>query len=534
MALPTYGEDLTDIDLAEAASTGFVALNISGGGGGAPAFGADLGMQGEGCWDKPCSSAERAIAVNKTPGAGVVAAGVHIFQWGFCATPGITDTLATRGAYVLAGTGTGDIVQFHVEGSETFGAVGRVGRCYPYRYVTTANTGSIPYRTVLGTPGATPTYFGYGLKTIATAKGSNIGMDAVRYGTGAYISDGEVANPATFDGFATQNDLIANRWGILTRVGNSYELQGRFVIGQDNTKTPTQAYFEDSDVNISIVDTVHTETDFTQIIIDQSLTQVYFTNISLTALGTNNPGQFNITDATTVSINGGTWTEIGVTNLSSAAIVDGLTWRRCGAVTSNGASISNCTFDDNSSPLVVAALSEISNCTFLSSGTGHAVNLGTIAADVSMGWDSFHDGYTPASSGNEVILVSVNSGITLTINVTGGNSPSVYNTGLGTVTVVSSATLTITGLEAGTEVRVHRTSDLTLLDGIETVVTPDGITYSDGRTRYKFDYNYSTVEAVFLQILNLNYIFQKINITLTAGGGTLPVQQIVERNYSNP
>ena len=534
MALPTYGEDLTDIDLAEAASTGFVALNISGGGGGAPAFGADLGMQGAGCWDKPCSNAERAIAVNKTPGAGTVAAGVHIFQWGFCATPGITDTLATRGAYVLAGTGTGDIVQFHVEGSDTYGAVGRVGRCYAYRYVTTANTGSVPYRTVLGTPGATPTYFGYGLKTIATAKGSNIGMDAVRYGTGAYISDGEVANPGTFDGFATQNDSINNRWGILTKVGTSYELQGRFVIGQNNAGTPTQAYFEDSDVNISLVDTVHSETDFTQIIVDQASTQVYFTNISITALGTNNPGQFNITDASVVSINGGTWTEIGTTSLDASATVDGLTWRRCGAVTSNGSAISNCTFDGNTSPLVLTNLSEISNCTFIRGTAGHGINLGTISANIAMGWDSFTDGYVAASNANETILVSVDSGVTLTINVTGGNSPSVYNTGLGSVSVVSSATLSIVGLEAGTEVRIHRTSDLTLLDGIETVVTADGITYTDGKTRYKFDYNYSTVEPIFIQVLNLNYIFQKINYTLTAGGGTLPVQQIIERNYSNP
>lgn len=179
-------------------------------------------------------------------------------------------------------------------------------------------------------------------------------------------------------------------------------------------------------------------------------------------------------------------------------------------------------------------MSEISNCTFISAGTGHGVNLGTISANVAMGWDSFHDGYTAASSGNEVILVSVDSGITLTINVTGGNSPSVYNTGLGTVTVVSSATLTITGLEAGTEVRVHRASNLDLLDGIETVVTPDGLTYSDGRIRYKFDYNYSVVEDVFFQILNLNYIFQKIDFSLTADGGVLPVQQIIERNYINP
>ena len=106
MAVPSYTEDLTDIDLAESGSTGWTAFNISGGGGGTPAFGADFGMQGAGCWDKAASNTERGLAVNKTPGTGTVAAGVHIFVWGFVATPGVTTSLATRGAYVLVGTGT--------------------------------------------------------------------------------------------------------------------------------------------------------------------------------------------------------------------------------------------------------------------------------------------------------------------------------------------------------------------------------------------------------------------------------------------
>jgi hypothetical protein len=461
MAAPSYTEDLTDIDLAESGSTGFVALNISGGGGGAPAFGADLGMQGAGCWDKPCSSAERAIAVNKTPGTGTVATGVHIFQWGFCATPGITDNLATRGAYVLAGTSTSDLTQFHVEGNETFGAIGRVGKCYTYRYVTTANTGSSPYRTLIGTPGATPTYFGYGLKTTATAKGSNIGMDAVRYGTGAFITAGEIANPATFDGFSTQNDSNTNRWGILTNIGGSYELQGTFAIGQNNAGTATLAYFNDSDVSISLLDTVHSLTDFTKVIIDHASTEVYWTNISLTALGTNNPGQVVVNNASTVvEITGGTWTSIGITTLRAACVIDGLTWRTSGQVTANGASLDNAVFDRSSAStaLSIADLDLLTACTFVSDGTGHAVNLGTIAATDTMTWDNSLESVTTEWDGsagttvgvsgtaNDAILVNVATSQTLTISVaTGASIPNVRNTGAGTVTITAGqVTTTIT------------------------------------------------------------------------------------------
>lgn len=453
MAVPSYTEDLTDIDLAESGSTGWTAFNISGGGGGAPAFGADFGMQGNGCWDKAASSAERGLAVNKTPGTGTVAAGVHIFVWGFNATPGVCQNLATRGAYVLIGTGTGDFVQFHVEGSDTYGAAGRVGKCYPINYLTTANTGSVPYRTVTGTPGATPTYFGFGLNTNATVKSSNMGCDAIRYGTGAYITAGDSGTPATFGGFNTQNDAIANRWGILTKVGGSYELQGRFVIGQNNSKVATLAYFDDSDQAITVVDTPHSEADFTQIIVDHASTTCLLTNINITAAGTHNPGRFVVNNASsTVTITGGTWTGIGISTLRAGCTIDGLTWRTTDAITLNGADIQNCIIDKNTA--TSAVVTTPSNMTgnvvdnvFISDGTGHAVNLGSVAASTSFTWKNTLVGYvagttgdpiTAGTSGNEAILCNVASGQKLTINVgTGYTVPSVKNDGSGTVAVVS-------------------------------------------------------------------------------------------------
>ena len=461
MAAPSYTEDLTDIDLAESGSTGWTAFNISGGGGGAPAFGADFGTQGAGCWDKAASNAERAAAVNKTPGAGTVAAGVHIWQWGFNATPGVCENLATRGAYVLIGTGTNAFVQYHVEGSDTYGAAPRVARCYVVDYRTDANTGSIPYRTVTGSPGATPTYFGFGLNTNASVKGSNFGVDAVRYGTGAYITAGEIANPITFDGFATQNDSINNRWGILTKLGASYELQGRFVIGQNNAGTPTLAYMDDSDVNIAIVDTVHSAADFTQIIIDHASTEVYWTNISLTALGTINPGRVVVNNASTVvEITGGTWTDIGITTLRAGCVVDGLTWRTSGQVTANGASLTACIFDRSSAStaLSIADLDLLDGCEFISDGTGYAIDLGTISATDTMGWNCTDTGYAAqgGTATNRTILVNVASGQTLTINVAAGaTTPTYNNTGSGTVSVVSgqvTTTITVVDINTGSPI----------------------------------------------------------------------------------
>jgi len=95
-------------------------------------------------------------------------------------------------------------------------------------------------------------------------------------------------------------------------------------------------------------------------------------------------------------------------------------------------------------------------------GTGHAVDLGTISASVSMAWDNDVTGYpsqaagepiTPGTSGNETILVNVASGQTLTINVTPGKTiPSVKNDGPGVVNIPAGSPVTtkITAKEFGT------------------------------------------------------------------------------------
>lgn len=472
MAAPAYTEDLTDIDLAESGSTGWTAFNISGGGGGVPAFGADFGMQGAGCWDKAASNAERAAAVNKTPGTGTTGTGVHIYQWGFVATPGICDVYATRGVYVLIGTSTTNFMQFTVEGSDTIGAGGRVGKCYPIRYVTTSNPSSVPYRTVNGTPGATPTYFGYGIKTTATAKGSNFGADAVRYGTGAYLTAGELISagdasdaPCTFTGFATQNDSSSNRWGILSFINGSFELQGTFAIGQNNAGTATLARFKASDQNILVNDTVHSESTFSKFIIDHGSTRCEWTNISITALGTNNRGSILVNNATTdFIVIGGVWTGLSTIDLEAAADLTGVTMRSTDLITLNGGALDLCTIDNSRNAISVSAstLDNMTGCEFISDGSNHAVELDSIGGG-SMSWDNDLTGYvtgaagspvTPTSTGNEAIYVNVATASDLTINVVAGATiPSIRVGGsfTGDVNVVAgTVTTSVTAKDADT------------------------------------------------------------------------------------
>jgi hypothetical protein len=568
MAVPSYTEDLTDIDLAESGSTG-VAVNVSGGGGASPAFGADLGMQGAGCWDRQVSTHERGIVFNQTPGTGTVAAGVHLFHWGFVATPGITDTLATRGAYVLIGTSSTDLVQFHVEGNDTYGAQGRVGKCYVIDYVSTANTGSVPYRTLYGTPGATPTYFGFGMKTTAAAKGSNLGVDAIRYGTGAYITAGELIsegdasdNPCTFAGFNTQNDNNTNRWGILTSTGGTnYELQGTFAIGQNNAGTATLCRFVDSDRNISLVDTVHSETTFTNFIIDHASTRCDWTNISITALGTNNPGQINVTTANPVfNVTGGSWTDIGVTVLRSNTTVDGTTWRTSDSITTNGATISNFTVDKSTAAasMIVgtfAGVTAISGGIFASDGSNYAIQLTSGNLTGSFTWDNTTTGYdtgtaaspvTPTTTGNETIYITDTTG-TVTINVAAGATiPSIRSGGATVNVVAGQRTFRVSKVPDLMEIRIYDNTtpaSPTELGGVETVgATPTGLNNvtvdadPNNSGFYRVTYTYTYASDINIRVVGIQTAYLPIDeeTVLADADATFQLAPVNDRVFSNP
>ena len=561
MAVPAYTEDLVDIDLAEIGSSG-TAINYSGGGGGAPAAGIDLAMQGSDCWDRPVSAAERAIVFNQTPGAGVIAAGAHVYQWLIAATPGLTDTIALRGAYVVIGTGTNATVQFHVEGNDTYGASGRNAKCYPVRYNTTPAAG---LRTVVGNPGATPTFFGGGLKTLGTAKGSNLGVDAVRYGTGAYLTAGELLsagdptdNPCTFSGFNTQNDVIGNRWGIFTSVGGSFELQGTFAMGQNNAGTPTLVRFRSNDVNIVIPDALHVESGFNKFVFDHVSSRIEWTNINITSFCVLSAGALIVTaNNPTIIFTGGTFTGIGLTTLQSNTTATGTTWRTSGTVTSNGSSLLSCIFEATTSDVAVNVnnLSELDECNFIGDNTSHAVNLGTIAASTSMSWNNNFNTTTyaaasqaanaaSASGDSEVLLVNVASGQTLTINVVGGIAPSYRNTGPGSVAIVASVTYTVTNVIDQSEVRIINTTLDTILGGVETIgATPVGVDNvvvdadpnNAGRYRVRYSYNQTDAPiAARIVVMNLDYIHLSQNVTLGTAAGELLVSQQLDRNYINP
>lgn len=152
-----------------------------------------------------------------------------------------------------------------------------------------------------------------------------------------------------------------------------------------------------------------------------------------------------------------------ISSCAGFSFVTGSTISECAFVASGqitlagNAAMNSCVITNSIATSAVSTnnLDNLTANTFTSGGTGHAVNLGSIAASDTMNWNNTDSGYasTDGSTGNETILVNVASGQTLTVNVGSGYStPTVKNDGAGTVSVVAGqVTTTITVKDVNTQ-----------------------------------------------------------------------------------
>jgi hypothetical protein len=93
-------------------------------------------------------------------------------------------------------------------------------------------------------------------------------------------------------------------------------------------------------------------------------------------------------------------------------------------------------------------------------------------------------------------------------------------TGGGTINIVNPSTLTLTGLQLNSEIRVYQAGTTTELAGVE-----------NSSTTFTANISASSVDIV---VHSLGYEYQKIEGANTSSNLTLPIQQRVDRNYRNP
>lgn len=432
MAAPIYTVDLVDINLAEATTNWTKVGNLTGN------IGAniDYAIQGINAIDGLIPSGSAAGMMADFGSQITMGADDHIFAWISMATPGLADSLANGGVQLIAGTSLADYQAYYLNGFDTLPAGGILNYAVKYGNVGAPSPGA-----TVGTPGVNPQFFGGMSLATAAAKGTNFAVDAVRYGTGAYITGGDATTPGSFKGFTVENDLNANRWGVLCDSNGTNCLKGKFVIGQNASKVPTAAYFVADHGVLIITDTPHSTTDFTQIIVDHETTYFEMEEYLIQSSGVNNPGKlvFN-NDLTIGMIDKCVFVDFGETILRAGVTVTGCGFRDCFFITQNGATFQGSHFDhiDSSRSILSDNPENISDCSFKKGVTGHGVEITIPGTYDFIRNDFFEYAAIDGDTGDEMIYNNSNG--LVTINRYDGTPLTVRNSP-GSTTVVNNLTL---------------------------------------------------------------------------------------------
>ena len=233
---------------------------------------------------------------------------------------------------------------------------------------------------------------------------------------------------------------------------------------------------------------------------------------------------------------GGVFTDMETFIYQSNAILTGRTFRRCDLVIQGGSTLDGCTFSDPSSAVGILAddIGLISNTSFESDGTGYAIELTTDHAGNSYVFDgnTFSE-YASAngSTGNEAIFND--SGGHVIINLTNTDSVPSYRNGTSATTAINlTVSLTLTGIVSASEVRIQTArgsapsgAELYHLENTTGADVVWPYNYSDFGAGYKID----------VIIHNVYYDYYRIDdLDLPANNASIPIQQTVDRWYSNP
>jgi hypothetical protein len=472
MAAPTYTHDLTDWIL-DSDTTAWTELTGKLSGGAPDEADTESALQGTNTVSQATNTTSECTMIRVLASPVTLTTGQVFLVWHGHGVATALDSYANGGLRLyVCGSTAGDFKGWKVGGNDV----------PPFPYGKWVNNPVDPTVTNDGTgyTGGTPptggtSIYGVGSGCILTknvAKGQPHVVDMIRYGRAqSIIYGGDITNGyGTFNGYALVNDASTARWGLIQKADGGYLWKGLMSLGTSSNSVD----FRDSNVNIFIQDTRKVTSSFNKIEITHASSRVDWTNINFVCLSpstTASKGDFEMINSADLNIEGCTFTDMNTFIFLSSAAINTSTFRRCAQITGGGAAFDTCIFDKSTAAttLVLTNLNQVTDCTFTSDGGNHAIDLGTISSSTSMNWNNYLTGYVtgsagdPASSsstGNEAIKVNVASGQKLTINVGSGYSiPSIYNTGTGTVAVVSgqvTTSVTVKDISTGSNIQSAR------------------------------------------------------------------------------
>lgn len=524
----TVTSDLVDITNADTTTTGGTFYRLGGQSSSNPAADNDAMIQGAGCVAYKCSTT---VTPTDTGGhfnatATFNMTGKHLFAWILAVTAGNMNAKSADGIDIgLTNTSTTsssawsttNYKRWRVDGSDIQPA--SVGwKCY---VIDPSSAADLSAGTL-----ALSTLKNVGIlvrqATSVSTTLNNVFNDALRMGTGVTLVCGAGTDVASFADIYNTDKLKANAWGILTAVSGIYYGAAKISIG--STSQTNICTFTDSNQVLIWRDYPVSATLYE---FNLNGAAAYRTTMTLSSSVVRGQGAavWNITcDANSdFKAYDSALSGIRSATLSAGSVLSGTSIASSKSITTNGATVTGCAFSAGTGTQLVinssTEMSSVSNNTFTSAGTGHAIQI-TAAGNYSFSNLTF-TGYAGAngSTGNEAVYVSATTG-TVNITVSGGNTPSIRTAG-ATVNVQSGATVTFTGLPVGADIVILTAGTSTILQQVD----------QNSTSSYAWSYSGTpTVDVGFIKPGYRPFYFR--NLSLGSVNASVPVSLQTDPVYS--
>ncbi len=472
--------------------------------------------------------------------------GKHIFVWLNCLTPNL-DLKSGGGLGIIVGDGTNQGIWF-VGGDGSEADDPYKGGWFNFIIDPSRDFDAILAGTwtVSGNPAqlTAVTEFGGRVKTIATIMGNfnNALCDVIRVGKGLILTGGDETDPHDMAVLlAADEGTKDNRYGVLGSRSGVLFAKGTIQIGDGTELT----YFEDSDQTI-VWEDVPVAVDFHKWIQEDN-GNVRWGNIQGSGASRIGSGGAALSSAAstaplTFDIAAGTFTEFdraeyagciiktngGAVLLGEKGQMIGCLFDGCGEIAENGIDIVGGTIQNSVAASNEGALLMDSNGANLS---GITFNSNDRAVRLSVQGNRTFTSFDFNSNAFDILN---DSGDELTVTVaSGGNVSTIDNATTDSETLIANPiTLTLTGIKDNSEVRIYDTGTQDERDGIETVSNPPGT--------FTFAYNFTPADFVDIVVMNVEGAdgkfqwFKLANFELAASDASLPINQLIDRNYENP
>lgn len=200
----------------------------------------------------------------------------------------------------------------------------------------------------------------------------------------------------------------------------------------------------------------------------------------------------------------------------------------CNSATVSGAKLVRCSvIDPNTADgvafMITDDMADIAFSSFEFSD-GHAIEINSATPTTQTNVGNLFSGFTNTVNSTDAAILNSAAGA-LTISSSDGSdlqTNSYRNTGGGSVTVQNNVSVTFDGLQTNTEVRIYTAGTSTELDGIENSGT---------------SFTSSLAAATSVDYVLHSEIYEYIRVegfTWPSSTTTIPIQQKIDRNYSNP